>query len=831
MTVPSEQSSIQYDADGVSVFFPVPFRFIQDQHLRVTLLHAGVETVLVLGSDYTVAGANDPAGGSITTTTAYPLGDELTIERIVPITQETAYQRNDPFPERAHEQALDKLTMICQQIANWFGWGSAALSRVLMLGRFDVSGSGAYRANGNRITNLGDPKADTDAVNRRSMFSFVTEYVDRSIAGVAGGFGFFLQSGAGAVPRTFQDKMREWVSVEDFRSIVDADDTAAFERACSLGCTVIAAGSSYKLKGEFALASGTDLQFTRNPLIEMDLSGENGRGMWIPPGVTGAMISGSARIIARVDSAGSDGTRNGVFTIASNYYVSSDPLRIARCAIVGNFDVHMLGPVNGKAVQIYGYVEDILVQGVRARGQSSFAFAAHWIGNGAAGVLPTKTWHPHRIVFRDCEARHDGTGALLRGFTVSAGGHVIFDNCHTLDVQTLGFNIFVGDYGYTYAQNLGQTDAFDVSINDCTHSGTSTALSADGVSSRLNGSPQWSGAAHRAALKIDGFLARMKPGANSLDVAVTGLRSLSARALRVIEEADGNTQQAVYLTSISNVDVQGEVIAKGGVLVRDCTTVVDVLHGLRVVETHDTAGYIKGASALSEVLTTTAATPAGGTSVALSSPGIVTGPGGILRYNDGSRSYEMELRSMTYAGAPQSITIAPAPVAIPAGASVTLIQTVRSLTYRDQRLSGARFLASFTGSAAAKVRNVKMLGVTFLRGGVTNVNAAAVNGLLLSGCFHDYGGQTTTTTSTSSVLLGSNAEKFRVIGDHFGENNTRIRYHVQCHDGSKDGLLAHNMFCSINTGATNPAAIFKGAASNVVIGTNNTLPGITPVYP
>lgn len=42
------------------------------------------------------------------------------------------------------------------------------LSRFLMLGSQDINGAGAYRANNNRIRDLGDPIADLDAVNRRT---------------------------------------------------------------------------------------------------------------------------------------------------------------------------------------------------------------------------------------------------------------------------------------------------------------------------------------------------------------------------------------------------------------------------------------------------------------------------------------------------------------------------------------------------------------------------------------------------------------------------------------------------------------------------------------
>lgn len=134
MTVSSEQSRVQYATDGVTTSFPVPFRFLQNRDLRVTLVGSeGNEQELALDVDYSVTGAGQQSGGTLTTTSAYPAGQTLLIDRIVSITQETAYQRNDPFPERAHERALDKLTMICQQLASIFGMTSIGGRRVLMV--------------------------------------------------------------------------------------------------------------------------------------------------------------------------------------------------------------------------------------------------------------------------------------------------------------------------------------------------------------------------------------------------------------------------------------------------------------------------------------------------------------------------------------------------------------------------------------------------------------------------------------------------------------------------------------------------------------------------
>lgn len=134
MTVSSEQSRVQYATDGVATSFPVPFRFLQNPDLRVTLVQGdGSERHLSLDVDYSVTGAGQQAGGTLTTTDTYTPGQTLLIDRIVSITQETSYQRNDPFPERAHERALDKLTMICQQMASIFGMTSIGGRRVLMV--------------------------------------------------------------------------------------------------------------------------------------------------------------------------------------------------------------------------------------------------------------------------------------------------------------------------------------------------------------------------------------------------------------------------------------------------------------------------------------------------------------------------------------------------------------------------------------------------------------------------------------------------------------------------------------------------------------------------
>jgi len=116
MTVSSSVNKVIYSGNSATVLFPVSYYFLENSHLKVILRAAdGTETVQALTTNYTVTGAGNPAGGSVTMLVAPPTGTTLTIVRNVPATQETDYLANDPFPAESHERALDKLTMLVQE--------------------------------------------------------------------------------------------------------------------------------------------------------------------------------------------------------------------------------------------------------------------------------------------------------------------------------------------------------------------------------------------------------------------------------------------------------------------------------------------------------------------------------------------------------------------------------------------------------------------------------------------------------------------------------------------------------------------------------------------
>lgn len=212
MTVSTEVNHNEYTGNGVTTSFPYTFRIFKASDLVVvTNSTSGVLRTLVLNTDYTVTGAGSYTGGSVVLSSPLANGWGITIDRELPVVQETDLRNQGKFFAETHESAFDYLTMLIQQC---FGWSRLALLKPSFLARY-------YDAKQNKISNLADPAVGQDAINLRTTNSLdndVRRYAEQLAAAVSpgSGTGAFQQFGAGAVIRTFQDKMRESINVKDF---------------------------------------------------------------------------------------------------------------------------------------------------------------------------------------------------------------------------------------------------------------------------------------------------------------------------------------------------------------------------------------------------------------------------------------------------------------------------------------------------------------------------------------------------------------------------------------------------------------------------------------
>jgi len=119
MTISSTTVKNSYSGNDSTTNFAYTFKIFADSDLQVIIRSAaGTETVKTITTHYTVAGAGDANGGSITFTAGnIPTATEtVVLRRAVPQTQAIDYIANDPFPAESHEEGLDRAAMTTQQI-------------------------------------------------------------------------------------------------------------------------------------------------------------------------------------------------------------------------------------------------------------------------------------------------------------------------------------------------------------------------------------------------------------------------------------------------------------------------------------------------------------------------------------------------------------------------------------------------------------------------------------------------------------------------------------------------------------------------------------------
>lgn len=117
MTVSATASQVTYAGNGVTTAFPTTFKFLANSHVLVEQrTGSGSYGTKTEGVHYTLSGAEDDAGGTVTMTVAPPSGDDLRITRNTPITQELDLPPQGEFLPEAHEEELDKGALIDQEL-------------------------------------------------------------------------------------------------------------------------------------------------------------------------------------------------------------------------------------------------------------------------------------------------------------------------------------------------------------------------------------------------------------------------------------------------------------------------------------------------------------------------------------------------------------------------------------------------------------------------------------------------------------------------------------------------------------------------------------------
>jgi len=348
-------------SNGTLNIINVGIEFFEQDDISVAL---GLSDPLLVGVDYLWINATTiqfqntahSPGGLV------PAGVEVILRRHTKNDDMyNTYDGGAPFSRLTLDENFNQLLLLSQEFSE--GLGLDGLRNDLDM-------------NGYRITNLGNPQTATDAVNQ----GYVSDLVEDAVAGVVGGYGFFQQVGAGAVPRTFQDKMRDAVSVKDYGAVGDGvtDCTlqvaAAVQAAYTNSFNLHWPDGTYKVSnnilnlhdvkhtGRGRLLRGADL-FRFDPLIETNIVYADPAGSLLNDGLTAAFprpsLESACNILINygpvLDGTWivqlAAGTYSGTFTFPANL-ASRNPV-----VIRGPQQVHPANPtaiVDGGGAQPYG---------------------------------------------------------------------------------------------------------------------------------------------------------------------------------------------------------------------------------------------------------------------------------------------------------------------------------------------------------------------------------------------------------------------------------------------------------------------------------------------
>jgi hypothetical protein len=248
VTVSTTKASDVFPGNGIAAGFSCEWRIFDDTDVLVSLVDksTGADTPLVLNTDYTIAGSGDQAGFTVSTASPVDAGHNLYVRRALAYVQPTDFTNQGAFFPTMHEDAMDRLEMQIQQLAD-------ENDRALRLpgGLSDVDGQIprleplmplVVNADGTGVE-VGDTTLTGDLLLRPNLAATT----GASLVG-------FTESGTGAVARTVNDKLLEQTaSIADFGA-----NTSFTDNLGQVGSAVTAAGTKGTLlvpPGEFAMSA------------------------------------------------------------------------------------------------------------------------------------------------------------------------------------------------------------------------------------------------------------------------------------------------------------------------------------------------------------------------------------------------------------------------------------------------------------------------------------------------------------------------------------------------------------------------------------------------
>ena len=283
MTVSTTTTKNSLSANGTLHSFAYGFKIFANADISVIVRSTtGTETVKTLDTHYVVTNAGNSSGGNVlfkfntgtssdahfSSTDHRPANNEtVVLARALTRTQGTDYVANDPFPAASHEDALDRLTMITQQIQEEVDRSiKASVTNTLTGAEFTISATD--RANKVfAFDSSGNLSVTQELGTNRGNWAASTAYAQRDIVKDTGTANIFIvntaHTSSGAQPLPDNANAAKYDIIVDAASATTSK-TAAASSATAAANSATAAASSATTSGNSATTSGNSATASAN---------------------------------------------------------------------------------------------------------------------------------------------------------------------------------------------------------------------------------------------------------------------------------------------------------------------------------------------------------------------------------------------------------------------------------------------------------------------------------------------------------------------------------------------------------------------------------------
>lgn len=462
--------SFTYLEDGVTTVFSYPVRFLEQSELLVIreIVATGSRTTLILGADYTVSGANNPAGGSITRAAATN-GGRIIITRKTAAKQVVDLADTVRTPAASIEEQLDRLAMVSQDhgvLIDSFEGDFAAIDEAVAQSGINAAAAAASAAQSDLDADRSEQARDAVLATvpnafpatRAAMAALNTAVTTAAYLKEAGREGQFVWIGTNQSANVTLDARQgiyvppasdptgasgAWIRkfgaeilASWFGAVGDdvANDTAAWQGALKFaaGKTLCGEqGKTYNLTAELEMLDGCTLAL-RKSRMNFRVAGSV---RCLVPGNSCDVFNGTIKNFGT--TAGIAGDFQCPISIGKfTANVSVANVRVLNMTIESDW-------TEGNGIIITAASNNILVENIKFPDSPMFCpVLAHWGGTSAG------TGHPYDVIIRNITCGNINPAGYL--VSLAAAYNVLVENVKG-GTCLYGFHNYAGDYTNMYA--------------------------------------------------------------------------------------------------------------------------------------------------------------------------------------------------------------------------------------------------------------------------------------------------------------------------------------------------------------------------------------------